>query len=509
MQFLCILLVSFKVLYPATHVQSLRLWTSVYLSNNSSFAGPEEMTNQNGHVTDGTETTGLQKTRSCENLLMTSDLNSSLSRRKSDPNIAMEHCEQQTQKLLKDAMSGDTSCSSESVKSSENDRSLSENGDITMKNLDSPVCNGDMVINGNGFHNDDDEEKGGSDEKVDKFENEEKDISSEDSLETDSKSSNELKDSKSSDELESKRSENDEFPNGNVENLNGFHCAENGESLSNNGHESEGMSNIEKQSENSTKDFLNGNGIHEMNGHTVNPLDRNRSPDSSTEDNSENSIETISESEECTDNLENGANNSLVNGHSLELDEKPSMPLRNSINKHSPDSVNSEIVSTKLKQKTIISDKYAPSMESSTDTVTEELQNCDSSHTIVSSPSVSNRKVYKVASLQSLCDKVTKETIENTSSISTSTSDLSDSRVLENGVLLNNGELLPTSLNLRCVLSQTNLCRSSNGMCKGVNVDTSMTPPLYTTPISPQSRNSTCPPTPGTGDGRVSVEKPL
>ncbi|XP_045171881.1 myotubularin-related protein 4-like isoform X2 [Mercenaria mercenaria] len=487
-----------EVLFPATHVQSLRLWTSVYLSNNSSFAGPEETSNQNGLANDGTETTGLQKTRSCENLLMNSDLNSSLSRRKSDPNIAMEHCEQQTQKLLKDAMSGDTSCSSESVKSSENDRSLSENGDITMKNLDSPLCNGEVSINGNGFH---DEEV---DSKVyDKVEN-----GDTDNIENGDKSliaeTGQQNESENSVKTEDDLIENDVITNGDVGNghVNGLNGVGNEESETVDSNETKESEKIKNMTENNSEDCRNGNDIHEMNGHRENPCDRNYSPDNSTEESSENSIETISESEEVSDNLGNGANNSVLNGHSVEQDENSKLPTSNSINRCNTDSINSQIVSTKLKQRTAISDKYAPSMESSTDTVTEDLQNGDSSHTLVPVASDSSKKVYKVASLQSLCDKVTKDTIENTSSISTSTSDLSDSRVLENGLLLNTGDPLPTSLNLRCVLSQNSLCRNSNGMCKGVNVDTSMTPPLYPTPISPQSRNSTCPPTPGTGDGK-------
>lgn len=494
----------YQVLFPATHVQSLRFWTSVYLSNNSSFASPEETTNQNGPVGDGTETTGLQKTRSCENLLLNSDLNSSLSRRKSDPNIAMEHCEQQTQKLLKDAMSGDTSCSSESVKSSENDRSLSENGDITMKNLDSPVGNGEISIVENGYHDEVVENK--EHDKVEKCDS----VENGDNVENggDDNAENGQSESGKLDESSDDVTANAVVTNGDVEKhhgngLNGFKSDDSEELPT--GNESNESSKSETVSENESDDLKNGNGVHEMNGHTENPCDRNYSPDSSTEESSENSIETISESEDISDNLGNGANNSVLNGHSVQEEDNTKLPSSNSINRNTTDSINNIIVATKLKQRTSISDKYAPSMESSTDTVTEDLQNGDSNHTLVASQSDSSRKVYKVASLQSLCDKVTKDTIENTSSISTSTSDLSDSRVLENGLLLNTGDPLPTSLSLRCVLSQNSLCRNSNGMCKGVNVDTSMTPPLHTTPISPQSRNSTCPPTPGTGDGKVRI----
>jgi len=117
-----------EVLYPASNVQNLRLWASVYLSNNSSFAGPEDVATQQVLPLDGVDSAGLQKTRSCENLLSLNESNPGLGRRRSDPNITTDHGEQQTQKLLKDAMSGDTSCSSESVKSSENNSSVSKLG---------------------------------------------------------------------------------------------------------------------------------------------------------------------------------------------------------------------------------------------------------------------------------------------------------------------------------------------------------------------------------------------
>ncbi|KAL4223513.1 Myotubularin-related protein 4 [Mactra antiquata] len=481
------------VIYPATHVQSLRLWTSVYLSNNSSFAGPEDVTNQTVMVSETGEMLGLQKTRSCENLLMTNDLNSSLSRRKSDPNIAMEHCEQQTQKLLKDAMSGDTS-SSESVKSSENDRSVSENGDLTMKNLDSPVQNGEISILENGISND----CGGNS------------LSNGDCVENGVIAENKEGDKDqdlNSKEPESIVSEQGEIAEDkvSVELTNGHNEEANGIVETDNGDKNE-----EIVKNDDTNDLANGNAIHPMNGHSDNTVTDSDSP---TEENSETSIETISESDD-TNSVENGEHSPKLNGNgTTDFKDNTKDKLTSSSNEevtigHQNDLISSKILATKLKQRNHIGDKYDYSLESSTDTVTEELQNGDSNHTLTMSESGVSRQVYKVASLQSLCDKVTLNqlrTVENTSSISTSTSDLTDSRISENGLLLNIGDPSPNSLSLRCVLSQTAFKTSSVsgvGMTKGVNVDTCMTPPLHTTPISPQSRNSTCPPTPATSDGK-------
>lgn len=486
-----------RVLSPATHVQSLRLWTSVYLSNNSSFASPEENTVQNGPVPDGAET-GLPKTRSCENLLMSNDVNSSLSRRKSDPNIAMEHCEQQTQKLLKDAMLGDTSCSSESVKSSENDHSFSENDGLTMKNLDSPISNGEVALNGN--------ENNGVDTDAEK-------CAEMGSTLENGQAVGDLDSSESKDKIESLKRNillKERVGNGNTED-----STENKTSLkSEEGLMTKECNGIDKNNctkinghivkENCSDNMMNGH--HEINSYSTDLLGRNRSPDTCSlgEENSENSIETISESEDTNDMcIGNGASKLLQNGHleEIELDEfKRTSPYSISDKKVLE---NSPVVA-KIKQRTQSSDKNIPTIDSSTDTLTEDLQNGENNHALVSSSSTGVKPVPKVPSLQLLCDKTVSQLgkFDGVNSISTSTSDLTDSRVLQNGRLLNLGENFSASLNLRCALSQSALCRNSNGMCKGLKVDTSVTPFVFQSPISPQSRNSTCPPTPGTGDGR-------
>lgn len=477
----------------------------MYLSNNSSLAGPEDPTvqtqGQTGAVTEGSTegTTGLQKTRSCDNLLLMSDLNTSLSRRKSDPNIAMDHGEQQTQKLLKDAIGGDTSCSSESVKSSENERSLSENGDAIMNGSDGPHRLEDKEVSESGIaaagYGD-----AGIANGVDNCDN---NVTTDDN-----------KCSNINTQVESNGQEQ-ETADSEVEN------SENGEQLEANGAdvnlEEKSVTTLEKSLPNGLSNGelgINGNGTHEMNGHVENhPEKRGQSPDSSN-DSSENSIETISEGEE-NENIVNGAN-SHENGE-LESKKLSYTRISNGFNNGDNKDIDSKIVSMKLKQRNVNGARYAPSLESSSDTVIDDLQNGDSSHTLKTS---SSKNVNEVASLQSLCNRVTTNalnSIENTISISTSTSDLTDSRiherVLANGLpgdnLLNVRESLHTSLKLRCILSQTGLCKGSNGVYKGMNVDTSIGSSLQPTPVSPQSRNSTCPPTPGTSDARVRILKRL
>ena len=543
-------------------MQSLRLWTSVYLSNNSTFAGPEDPTiqavqGQTGTPTESSNegTPGLQKTRSCENLLLMSDLNTSLSRRKSDPNIAMDHCEQQAQKLLKDAIGGDNSCSSESVKSSENDRSLSENGDITMNGTDSPhrLEDREVVENGidaattaaamNGEVSVTDVEVSVTDGEVSVTNGEGSEPNGEGSvtngeaivLNGDNCDTNEHDKQTQHNELDTQVDNNGmeqiasngdggeevgEVDMAEHGDMNGDMNGElNGELNGATDENPETEANAETTEEtklpngipsNFNGDLTNGNGTHEMNGHVdANPDKRGQSPDSSNES-SENSIETISEGEE-NDSLVNGAN-SHENGE-LEPRKHSYTSVSNGFNNGDNKDIDSRIVSMKLMQRSVNGARYAASLESSSDTVIEDLQNGESNHTLIPS---SSRNTNEVASLQSLCDRVTTNalnSIENTISISTSTSDLTDSRIherfLANGLpgegLLNVGESLHASLKLRCILSQTGLCKGPNGVNRGMNVDTSVGSSLQPTPVSPQSRNSTCPPTPGTSDGRVSV----
>lgn len=496
-----------EVLYPASHVQNLRLWSSIYLSNNSSFAGPEENNIQQVLVADPLEPGCLQKTRSCENLCM-NELNSSLSRRKSDPNIATEHCEQQTQKLLKDAMGGDTSCSSsESVKSSENNASMSESPTINANGFDNSLNDGEELSENaensqavgllseepslNGVCTEGERNGGNIDEKG---------VGVEEKCE-----------------------------NGFLRETNGNGIVSNTETLP----LSNGIGDHNKV-EKPTENFVNSNGaimseeiIREIpngdsacrvNGHSISGKNNCVNNRDKRHD-SENSIETISDSddtstgdggegsfESSTSPYENG----IENGHnSLYHQKQPSASSSSS-------TINGASISMKLRQKNLIpnSDRYEVSLESSTDTVTGEQSSSESSsHTLV--PTIrEDRDMGQVAPLKALCDRVQNKqslkTGDSRNSISTSTSDLTDSRVGEKGNmgnlsherLLNVDESVRANLKLQCFWGQNSLCNGTNGTCRGVTVDTSMTPSVYHTPISPQSRTSTCPPTPGTCDSK-------
>ncbi|KAK3083958.1 hypothetical protein FSP39_006006 [Pinctada imbricata] len=84
-----------QVLYPQSHVRSLVLWESVYLSNNSSSTSCEDPQQSPEKLQNGLETEqaggNLQKTRSCENLLLASQEQvNAPGRRRSDPNIALD-----------------------------------------------------------------------------------------------------------------------------------------------------------------------------------------------------------------------------------------------------------------------------------------------------------------------------------------------------------------------------------------------------------------------------------
>ena len=190
---------------------------------------------------------------------------------------------------------------------------------------------------------------------------------------------------------------------------------------------------------------------------------------------------------------------------------------------------NCEIVSDssrdKLLQRKSSSDKIEPCLEGSTDTLIEDgvkdLQKDDSGHTLT--PSSSIGKVYEVKSLKSLCDISSSSnkllSLGQTSSISTatSTSDLTDSHVGQESSKLNGAlghifqnsgpcDSVHNSLKLKCILAQSVLSNGSTSGCSkhGMNGEHKDWIPSCSTSLSPQSRNSTCPPTPGTGDGKVS-----
>jgi len=450
----------------------------VYLSNNSSFAGPEEtlvpQTGLNQDTSPDTATgplPGLQKTRSCENLLMSSsDEVSSLSRGKSDPNLAaaMDHCDQ---KLLKDAIGGDTSCSSESVKSSENDRSLTDTCDLPVNGENGHLNDntGELAQNGGDTCDscdtrDNKLESAGSEVHNGTFQNGYEGNDHVESLTTE-------KEVESSDSTESSSVTEESEGLENTGELNGYtNGVENGHGNPNN----------------------IGNGFHEMNGHTNGNMENGTHSPDSVNDSSENSIETISETED-NDNQLNGAENYSNGLEEYTTNLSSSKPIHKI---HNAD----RALALKIKQRQMNGDRIAPSLESSTDTVTEDLQNGDSSHTLT--PSGSGH-TNRVASLQSLCDTVATnrlKSLENTTSISTSTSDLTDSRVHERlqatGLhcegLLCKGEAGCFGLKLPVMMSRSSSGGVSGGRGQGEVATTS-------------SNTSTCPNTPATSESRVRI----
>lgn len=72
-------------------MQSLKFWSSVYLSNNSSRTSSDDLSVDKGEP-EPCATCNLQKTRSCENLLANQEVAvPSPSRRKSDPSITLDN----------------------------------------------------------------------------------------------------------------------------------------------------------------------------------------------------------------------------------------------------------------------------------------------------------------------------------------------------------------------------------------------------------------------------------
>lgn len=474
-----------EVLYPATNIQSLKLWASVYLSNSSSFASTEDVANQTVLVADGNQepSPGLQKTRSCDNLLLATDMNTSLSRRKSDPNIAMDHCDQI---LLKDAINGDTCSFSESVKSSDNDRSVSENGDLTL-NGGRDEHNSDVLMNGN--------------------ENSALTIQSDFVCDnSDNKLENEHVCSVG-ENGEEERSNEDAVVNG-VEKSVGVNCKIEGQiGAENSSHPNNHVETLTFNGNMPNGHCSNGvpvtNGFHEMNVH-------NGFTSSSSSENvkngwdgseSENSIETISDCEDNSITMSNGAYTHAngVNGINGKHFSHNSTSTRSYSNGDVLD-LDSKISLLKLQERRKNSALLSPSLESSTDTVTEDVHNGDSSHTLTPSNSCHGNRV---ASLQSLCDEATRKNLENFASISTSTSDLSDSRVhaklLENGLaLLNKEDTYHSSLKLPCILSQTALKKSPSGLYSKQS-ESSLSSTVFHS-CGSESKNSSCPPTPATSD---------
>ena len=92
------------------------LWESVYLSNNSSSTGPDETQPNAEKIQPNLEMEqaggSLQKTRSCENLLVASQeqISTNTSRRRSDPNITLDIPNQNH--IIKD---GERNCSTNNI----------------------------------------------------------------------------------------------------------------------------------------------------------------------------------------------------------------------------------------------------------------------------------------------------------------------------------------------------------------------------------------------------------
>ena len=400
------------------------------------------------------------------------DHTASPSRRRSDPNITMELGEQTT-KLLKDAMAGqdgETSCSSESIRSS-NNTSFSDNA--------SEIANG---------HD---------------------------------KESSPLQNSSNSDKA---------LMNGNGVVLNGHASEAEGESENGINGFTENM-NGDNKNVDDKNESLNGE-----NGHMANESNLN-GHESLENGNVEHLEGAIGDSQITYDEVKNS--HLTTNGAYSDCElSHVNINLYNSIPNGGGDDQEIDQVTSrnKLLQRTLSGDKVEPTLEGSTDTLIEDgskdLQKDSSDHTLTPTNSFSSSKLYEVKSLKSLCD-ISRSTnklnsSEETSSISTatSTSDLTDSRVGQDTSRLNGhlGHMFPNgtcdtvhkSLKLNCLLAQSVLPNGNvngfghlpNGNVNGcghhvVNGESRDGTPSCSTSLSPQSRNSTCPPTPGTSDGKV------
>ncbi|KAL3856141.1 hypothetical protein ACJMK2_010931 [Sinanodonta woodiana] len=381
-----------EVLYPSSHVRNLYLWSAVYLSNNSSFT--EEETKPDSAVTTADSESGgtnLQKARSCENLASLTELETSPTRRRSDPNITLDMADQGT-KLLKEALQ-------------------SHEVDAISKSAESLTLSGHTIDNPE---------------------------SNELSLEDDNSKLDPGKD-----KSEHCQTENSE-------------CVETFDSS------------------------INGNEIV-----------------------SEQSAETddcrTAGKSEATQTLDHISIPNEISMQSLVCEEQNS------------DDVSGNIIFKTPSERTlmgILPYQYDPSLESSTDTVTDEtVIQCTENDVHEHTNTACNAHVQKEPSLEAKCDMKTLEKLQLVKiySISTSTSDLTDSRV----VLANNHIKMHRRLKLHTVLTQSvpdNCSRPTNGFSKISGVNCSASPsPLYPTPTSPRSLGSTCPPTPGTSDSK-SVE---
>lgn len=159
-----------------------------------------------------------------------------------------------------------------------------------------------------------------------------------------------------------------------------------------------------------------------------------------------------------------------------------------------------------LSSKSTCSDQYNPAIDSSTDTLiddeTKDLSRMGSKTSLDNDSSLASKEGSdtKTSSEKSFLDRV--QSLEASSSISTSTSDISDSHISPDSKAR---KVLGRELKLQCLLAQSVALR--NGCSKSVGGMNSSLPstPQNPTPSSARTTpNSTCPPTPGTDAGKVS-----
>ncbi|XP_041347443.1 myotubularin-related protein 3-like isoform X2 [Gigantopelta aegis] len=377
-------LVDQHVLYPEYSIHQLELWFSIYMSANSleTSQDPVEETikpSEEGDITPDEEPTGVQKTRSCENLATLADHTPVAGRRMSDPNIS--HAVQESGLLIKEINAA--------------------NGLANESDADDVTVNGDVVLQENG-----------DDAEPDVVENGHRDIG-----------------------------------------LNGF--LENGhvtdEVALTNGH-SETPS--ESASENSDSAEAEKVVQITLDGITL-------------QNDSQSSLNGVYSNGHMSDD-ENGIQENGIDG-----------PIKNG---------SVDIISKKLAQRTSLS------VESSTDTIIDD-----------NSLEIGHNGLVNGLSDEVVTDSCpVRKHFHKNSSISTSTSDISDPHVNcgygDSRLLINDLKLFRHQpvLKLDCghvgrhdVINSPSPSQSSSSI---------------PTPLS--SRNSTCPPTPGTGDAKV-LESPL
>ncbi|KAL5016282.1 hypothetical protein ScPMuIL_005871 [Solemya velum] len=158
-----------------------------------------------------------------------------------------------------------------------------------------------------------------------------------------------------------------------------------------------------------------------------------------------------------------------------------------------------------LSNKSTCSDQYNPAIDSSTDTLIDdeakELSRMGSKTSLDNDSSLNGKEGGSdthTSSEKSLLNRF--QSLEASSSISTSTSDISDSHISPDSKAR---KVLGRELKLQCLLAQSMALR--NGCSKSVGGMNGSLPSTPQNPTSSSSRttpNSTCPPTPGTDAGK-------